>query len=114
MNSPLRLLREQNRSVIAAALLAHDGALIEASSDGALEDTLCSFVAALRSLSERTLAELGGGTLDTMILAGDSATLLFADAGPERVLAALVSDRAPLGLALSDLRNTARTYAEVR
>ena len=42
------------------------------------------------------------------------ATLLFADAGPERVLAALVSDRAPLGLALSDLRNTARTYAEVR
>jgi len=108
----LHELRLKNPAVDIAALLDPDGALVASlEGESGSPEVLASFVSSLRLLGERTISELGGGDLETMIVDGTQGRLVIAYAGVKGFVAAFLRRDAPLGQALVDVRSCASQLA---
>ena len=69
--------------------------------------------AALLSLSERAIIEMGKGDFDQLYIRGNEGYLLILQAGPNAVLTVSTSSEVRLGLILLDCRRTCEKIAQL-
>ena len=69
--------------------------------------------AAMLALGERIAAELGRGSLDQVFIKGDNGLVLMTTVNDNAVLTVLAAEEANLGLAMLDMRRTAKALVEL-
>ncbi|MBE0475782.1 MAG: roadblock/LC7 domain-containing protein [Coriobacteriia bacterium] len=100
--------------VQAAALVSMDGFTMAAALPPAMqEDRVGAMAAAILGLGERAATELGRGRLSQVFIEGDDGYVLLMSAGERAVLTVLASAESRLGLIIYDMRNAARSVAEI-
>jgi len=103
LNTPLHHLCNICPEVVAAAVVAGDGALLAVHAQPDHADVLGPIVTALGGLAERAVQELGRGSLEVAVLNGTNGLLVLADLGRGHTLAAVADRGARLGLLLDDV-----------
>jgi len=114
LEESLRALLENTQDIDAAAVVSLDGFVVASVLPSAYEeDRLGAMSAALLSLGERTAMELGRGELAQVFVEGTQGYIFLLAAGEDAVLTAIVRRGSKLGLVLYDIRNAAKSIAEI-
>ncbi|MCJ7653389.1 MAG: roadblock/LC7 domain-containing protein [Actinobacteria bacterium] len=114
LEESLRALLENTQDIDAAAVVSLDGFVVASVLPSAYEeDRLGAMSAALLSLGERTAIELGRGELAQVFVEGTQGYIFLLAAGEDAVLTAIVRRGSKLGLVLYDIRNAAKSIAEI-
>ena len=114
LEESLRALLENTQDIDAAAVVSLDGFVLASVLPSAYEeDRLGAMSAALLSLGERTAMELGRGELAQVFVEGTQGYIFLLAAGEDAVLTAIVRRGSKLGLVLYDIRNAAKSIAEI-
>jgi predicted regulator of Ras-like GTPase activity (Roadblock/LC7/MglB family) len=101
----LRELQASSPDIEASAIVSVDGLTIaSALPQGVEEDRVSAMSAAMLSLGERIATELGRGSLEQVLIKGDSGYVVLMSVGEEAVLTALAREQAKLGLIFLDMR----------
>jgi len=77
------------------------------------EDRVGAMAAAMLSLGERTASELSRGTLEQIMVKGESGYILLSHAGQDAVLALIARKEAKLGLIFLDAKRAAKNIADI-
>jgi len=102
----------RSQDVEGAMLVTLDGLpLASALPQGADEDRVAAMAAAALSMGARTTAELRRGSLEQVLVKGDSGYVVIIAAGKETVLAAISNGEAKLGMILYEMKLAARDLA---
>ena len=102
----------RSQDVEGAMLVTLDGLhLASALPQGADEDRAAAMAAAALSMGARTTAELRRGSLEQVLVKGDSGYVVIIAAGKETVLAAISNGEAKLGMILYEMKLAARDLA---
>jgi predicted regulator of Ras-like GTPase activity (Roadblock/LC7/MglB family) len=102
----------RSQDVEGAMLVTLDGLpLASALPQGADEDRVAAMAAAALSMGARTTAELRRGSLEQVLVKGDSGYVVIISAGKETVLAAISNGEAKLGMILYEMKLAARDLA---
>jgi hypothetical protein len=110
--SILQGLVGRSQDVEGAMLVTLDGLpLASALPQGADEDRVAAMAAAALSMGARTTAELRRGSLEQVLVKGDSGYVVIISAGKETVLAAISNGEAKLGMILYEMKLAARDLA---
>jgi len=108
----LRGLVGRSQDVEGAMLVTLDGLpLASALPQGADEDRVAAMAAAALSMGARTTAELRRGSLEQVLVKGDSGYVVIIAAGKDTVLAAISNGEAKLGMILYEMKLAARDLA---
>lgn len=108
----LQGLVRRSQDVEGAMLVTLDGLpLASALPQGADEDRVAAMAAAALSMGARTTAELRRGTLEQVLVKGDSGYVVIIASGPDTVLAAISTGEAKLGMLLYEMKLAARDIA---
>ena len=108
----LRGLVGRSQDVEGAMLVTLDGLpLASALPQGADEDRVAAMAAAALSMGARTTAELHRGSLEQVLVKGDSGYVVIIAAGKDTVLAAISNGEAKLGMILYEMKLAARDLA---
>ncbi|MFX0075725.1 MAG: GTP-binding protein [Candidatus Hermodarchaeota archaeon] len=100
--------------VTAAVILTPEGLPIASMLPQGVDETkIAAMTAALLSLSEKTILEIGKGSIDQLCIKGSEGYLLVMQAGPGAVLIVSTTKDARLGLVLSDCRRTCEKIAQL-
>jgi len=114
LREALRELLDKSQEIDAAAVVSMDGfVMASVLPEGYEEDRLGAMSAALLSLGERTALELGRGELAQVFVEGTHGYVFLLAAGEDAVLNAIVRRGSKLGLVLYDIRNAAKSIAEI-
>lgn len=101
----LRELQASSPDIEASAIVSVDGLTIaSALPQGVEEDRVSAMSAAMLSLGERIANELGRGSLDQVLIKGQSGYVVLMSVGEEAVLTSLAREQAKLGLIFLDMR----------
>ena len=96
------------------AVVSIEGLPIASALPEGIDDTkIAAMTAALLSLGERAILEVGKGTLQRVFTEGDMGFLIAINAGPNAVLTVIASQDAKLGLLFLDLRRAAERVASL-
>jgi len=102
----------RSQDVEGAMLVTLDGLpLASALPQGADEDRVAAMAAAALSMGARTTTELRRGSLEQVLVKGDSGYVVIISAGKETVLAAISNGEAKLGMILYEMKLAARDLA---
>ena len=102
----------RSQDVEGAMLVTLDGLpLASALPQGADEDRVAAMAAAALSMGARTTAELRRGSLQQVLVKGDSGYIVIISAGTDTVLAAISNGEAKLGMILYEMKIAARDLA---
>ena len=102
----------RSQDVEGAMLVTLDGLpLASALPQGADEDRVAAMAAAALSMGARTTAELRHGSLEQVLVKGDSGYVVIISAGKDTVLAAISNGEAKLGMILYEMKIAARDLA---
>ena len=102
----------RSQDVEGAMLVTLDGLpLASALPQGADEDRVAAMAAAALSMGARTTAELRRGSLQQVLVKGDSGYIVIISAGTDTVLAAISNGEAKLGMILYEMKLAARDLA---
>ncbi len=102
----------RSQDVEGAMLVTLDGLpLASALPQGADEDRVAAMAAAALSMGGRTTAELRRGSLEQVLVKGDSGYVVIIQAGKDTVLAAISNGEAKLGMILYEMKLAARDLA---
>lgn len=102
----------RSQDVEGAMLVTLDGLpLASALPQGADEDRVAAMAAAALSMGARTTAELRRGSLEQVLVKGDSGYIVIISAGTDTVLAAISNGEAKLGMILYEMKLAARDLA---
>jgi hypothetical protein len=102
----------RSQDVEGAMLVTLDGLpLASALPQGADEDRVAAMAAAALSMGARTTAELRRGSLEQVLVKGDSGYVVIISAGKDTVLAAISNGEAKLGMILYEMKLAARDLA---
>ena len=100
--------------VKAAAIVSAEGLPIASALPQGVDETrIAAMTAALLSLSERAIIEMGKGDFDQLYVKGSDGYLLILQAGPNAVLTVSTSSEVRLGLILLDCRRTCEKIAQL-
>jgi predicted regulator of Ras-like GTPase activity (Roadblock/LC7/MglB family) len=100
--------------VKAAAIVSAEGLPIASALPQGVDETrIAAMTAALLSLSERAIIEMGKGDFDQLYIKGNEGYLLILQAGPNAVLTVSTSSEVRLGLILLDCRRTCEKIAQL-
>ena len=77
------------------------------------EDRVGAMSAAILSLGDRTADELARGTLEQVLIKGDSGYILMTHAGEEAVVTVMAKKEAKLGLIFLDVKRAADGIAKI-
>ena len=100
--------------VKAAAIVSAEGLPIASALPQGVDETrIAAMTAALLSLSERAIIEMGKGDFDQLYIKGSDGYLLILQAGPNAVLTVSTSSEVRLGLILLDCRRTCEKIAQL-
>ncbi|NOQ93015.1 MAG: hypothetical protein GQ547_00090 [Methylophaga sp.] len=114
LSTILNELNGSSADIEASAIISTDGlTMASALPEGFDEDRVGAMSAAMLSLGDRTASELGRGTLDQVLIKGESGYVLMAYAGSESVLTILAKTNAKLGLIFLDVKRAAEQVANL-
>ena len=100
--------------VKAAATVSAEGLPIASALPQGIDETrIAAMTAALLSLSERAIIEMGKGDFDQLYIKGSEGYLLVMQAGPNAVLTVSTTKEVRLGLILLDCRRTCEKIAQL-
>ena len=100
--------------VKAAAIVSAEGLPIASALPQGVDETrIAAMTAALLSLSERAIIEMGKGDFDQLYVKGSDGYLLILQAGPNAVLTVSTTSEVRLGLILLDCRRTCEKIAQL-
>ncbi len=107
-------LNGASADIEASAIISTDGLMMAAQLPSGLdEDRVGAMGAAMLSLGDRTAQELSRGTLEQVLIKGDSGYVLMTYAGHEAVLSVLAKPEARLGLIFLDVKRAAEAIAKL-
>jgi predicted regulator of Ras-like GTPase activity (Roadblock/LC7/MglB family) len=114
LTSILKELNGSSADIEASAVISTDGltmaTLLPADMD---QDRVGAMSAAMLSLGDRTSKELARGTLEQVLVKGDSGYVLMTYAGKEAVLTIIAKPNAKLGLIFLDVKRAAESIAKL-
>lgn len=114
LSSVLAELNGTSADIEASAVISTDGLMIAAMlPQGMDEDRVGAMSAAMLSLGDRTAAELGRGTLEQVLIKGDTGFVLMTHAGEEAVVTVLAKPKAKLGLIFLDVKRAAENISQM-
>jgi len=100
--------------VKAAAIVSAEGLPIASALPQGIDETrISAMTAALLSLSERAIVEMGKGDFEQLYIKGTDGYLLVMQAGPNAVLTVSTTKDVRLGLILLDCRRTCEKIAQL-
>jgi predicted regulator of Ras-like GTPase activity (Roadblock/LC7/MglB family) len=100
--------------VKSAAIVSAEGLPIASALPQGVDETrIAAMTAALLSLSERAIIEMGKGDFDQLYIKGSEGYLLVMQAGPNAVLTVSTTKDVRLGLILLDCRRTCEKIAKL-
>jgi len=107
-------LNGASADIEASAIISTDGLMMAAQLPSGLdEDRVGAMGAAMLSLGDRTAQELSRGTLEQVLIKGDTGYVLMTHAGHEAVLSVLAKPEARLGLIFLDVKRAAEAVAKL-
>ena len=100
--------------VKSAAIVSAEGLPITSALPQGIDETrIAAMTAALLSLSERAIIEMGKGDFDQLYIKGTEGYLLVMQAGPNAVLTVSTTKDVRLGLILLDCRRTCEKISQL-
>jgi len=100
--------------VKSAAIVSAEGLPIASALPQGVDETrIAAMTAALLSLSERAIIEMGKGDFDQLYIKGSEGYLLVMQAGPNAVLTVSTTKDVRLGLILLDCRRTCEKISQL-
>jgi len=100
--------------VKSAAIVSAEGLPIASALPQGIDETrIAAMTAALLSLSERAIIEMGKGDFDQLYIKGSNGYLLVMQAGPNAVLTVSTTKEVRLGLILLDCRRTCEKISQL-
>lgn len=110
----LNNLNSSSQDIEASALISVDGLMMASALSGTMDEDLVSAMsAALLSLGERAGTELARGSLEQLLIQGESGYIVMSSAGAEAVLTILAKPKAKLGLVFLDMKRAAKKLTEL-
>ncbi len=114
INDILHNLMSTNSSIEGVALVTSDGLMISSHlTEDMDEDRISAMSAALLSLSERAVEELGKGVPEQVTLKGSNGYIVLTSAGEEAVLTVTTNVSAKLGLVYMDIKHAAKALKDI-
>ena len=114
LGGTLAELNSTSADIEASAVISTDGLMMAAMlPQGLDQDRVGAMSAAILSLGDRTSSELGRGSLEQVLIKGDSGYVLMTHAGEEAVLTVLATSDAKLGLIFLDVKRAAAAISKV-
>ena len=105
LNTILNDLNAVSAEVVASAVISSDGLIMSSALTQDIDgDRLGAMSAAMLSLGDRAVQELGRGTLEQVIVKGRGGYIVLIHAGHEAVLAVMTSQTARLGLIFLEVK----------
>lgn len=113
LSATLNELNGSSADIEASGIISTDGLMMASVLPANLdEDRVGAMSAAMLSLGDRTAQELARGTLEQVLIKGDSGYVLMTYAGDEAVLTVLAKPNAKLGLIFLDVKRAAENISE--
>lgn len=107
-------MQASSPDIEASAIVSVDGLTIaSALPQDVEEDRVAAMSAAMLSLGERIVSELGRGNLDQVLIKGSSGYVIVMAVAKDAVLAALARENAKLGLILLDMHRATEAISKV-
>jgi predicted regulator of Ras-like GTPase activity (Roadblock/LC7/MglB family) len=114
MVARLRDLQAGTPDIEASAVVSVDGLIMASALPGDVEeDRVAAMSAAMQSLGERIVSELGRGTVEEVYVRGDQGYVFLRAVGMEAVLTVLARSNAKLGLIFLDMKRAADDLAKL-
>jgi len=114
LTSILNELNGTSADIEASALISTDGlTMASVLPQGFDEDRVGAMSAAMLSLGDRTSSELARGSLEQVLIKGDSGYVLMTYSGSEAVLTVLAKPNAKLGLIFLDVKRAAESISSL-
>ena len=114
MVARLRDLQAGTPDIEASAVVSVDGLIMASALPGDVEeDRVAAMSAAMQSLGERIVSELGRGTVEEVYVRGDRGYVFLRAVGMEAVLTVLARSNAKLGLIFFDMKRAADDLAKL-
>jgi predicted regulator of Ras-like GTPase activity (Roadblock/LC7/MglB family) len=114
LSSVLTELNGTSADIEASGVISTDGLMMASVLPAELdEDRVGAMSAAMLSLGDRTAQELNRGSLEQVLIKGDSGYVLMTYAGEEAVLTVMAKPNAKLGLIFLDVKRAAESITEL-
>lgn len=114
LTSVLAELNGTSADIEASGVISTDGLMMASVLPAGLdEDRVGAMSAAMLSLGDRTAQELNRGSLEQVLIKGDSGYVLMTYAGDEAVLTVMAKPNAKLGLIFLDVKRAAESITEL-
>ena len=114
LTSVLAELNGTSADIEASGVISTDGLMMASVLPAGLdEDRVGAMSAAMLSLGDRTAQELDRGSLEQVLIKGDSGYVLMTYAGDEAVLTVMAKPNAKLGLIFLDVKRAAESITEL-
>lgn len=114
LTSVLTELNGTSTDIEASGIISTDGLMMASVLPAELdEDRVGAMSAAMLSLGDRTAQELNRGSLEQVLIKGDSGYVLMTYAGEEAVLTVMAKPNAKLGLIFLDVKRAAESITEL-
>ncbi len=114
LTSILTELNGTSADIEASGVISTDGLMMASVLPAGMdEDRVGAMSAAMLSLGDRTAQELGRGSLEQVLIKGNSGYVLMIYAGEEGVLTILAKPNAKLGLIFLDVKRAAEQIIEL-
>ena len=114
LDSVLNELNGTSADIEASGIISTDGLMMASKLPAGMdEDRVGAMSAAMLSLGDRAAQELARGSLDQVLLKGDSGYVLMTHAGSEAVVTVMAKSNAKLGLIFLDVKRAAENVAKL-
>lgn len=114
LSSILNELNGTSADIEASGVISTDGLMMASALHAEMdEDRVGAMSAAMLSLGDRTAQELARGTLEQVLIKGDSGYVLMTHAGEEAVLTVLAKSNAKLGLIFLDVKRASANISQM-
>jgi len=114
LTSILNELNGTSADIEASGVISTDGLMMASVlPQGLDEDRVGAMSAAMLSLGDRTAQELARGSLEQVLIKGDSGYVLMTHAGDEAVLTVMAKPNAKLGLIFLDVKRAAENITKL-
>lgn len=107
-------LNGSTADIEASGVVSTDGLMMAAELPAGMdEDRVGAMSAAMLSLGDRTAQELGRGTLEQVLIKGESGYVVMTHAGADAVVTVVAKPSAKLGLIFLDIKRAAENIAKL-
>jgi len=114
LDSILSELNGTSADIEASGVVSTDGLMMASKLPAGMdEDRVGAMSAAMLSLGDRTAQELSRGTLEQVLIKGESGYVLMTGAGDEAVVTVMAKPKAKLGLIFLDVKRAAENIAKL-